>query len=839
MSTLIRCPHCRGEIALKDRKVGRFRINCPLCASPFALTIPDDAEAPPSVASLGSPPVDPDETITQVVPRPLVTAMIPPKPVEDDGTIEELRPVPGSLDAPFQPPRTLGGYRVGPQVGAVRVGTAFRARRKATGRDVALSVMKPRWAALGPIVARFARGAYAAGLLEHPNLIVPVDVDVIKGFAFAAADSLAGTPLSDPRGREGLDRTGRTAAILHAARALQHAHEQGIPHLDVSLGKIRVDTSGLIRLADLGMGLTPETPEGPALAPIPTAGSAPALPPTSTSAAFVREDIVGLGRAFQTLVGGSQGDRALTPGLATMIRRMIGEDPDQGFHDVGAVVRALEAELGVVGPFLPRDEEAAELEACARAFDETPLASLRPKLALGFAAVVGAFEALALLAGKPLTALGALGFAAIVATALVAVRGSCRRDPLYDRARELLLGGTRGDALTIGASVGLLVAVLFATGLLGPWIFLGLLAVGLATACHFALDRPIEQARAGPIDRATTLIRGLRRLGVSEESVRRFAARQAGARWEEFHEALFGYDALRAARGRWGLDAGGKRRPRFARWRDPIIDAIDARIEARRRARDLVLFQAIEERNLEARGINLLTARRKARRIAEAIVVYGRQFRRAGQDAAGMPLMDALDRVAARPDDFLTTAEVEDPSGPPAWREALDPIARTLFGPRARFLLGGVLLAGFFLWMHQNALIEAEAIRRAGLNATTDGERGLADARDLGRKVADKVQGVAEGATRTTSLEVRGLSPTLTRRLDGFGLGVAGLILVLSAGFRGIRFAAFAVPGALIAALGPQLIEAGARPLGPASLMAMAIGGGMFALGVAFGRGRE
>jgi len=141
--------------------------------------------------------------------------------------------------------------------------------------------------------------------------------------------------------------------------------------------------------------------------------------------------------------------------------------------------------------------------------------------------------------------------------------------------------------------------------------------------------------------------------------------------------------------------------------------------------------------------------------------------------------------------------------------------------------------------MHQNDLINAEEIKRAGLNATANGEQGVADARDIGRKVADKVQGVANATTGTKSLEVRGLSPAVTRRLDGFGLGAAGLILILSSIFRGIRFAAFAVPGAVIAALGPQFIEAGARPLGPTSLMAMAIGAGLFALGVAFGQTRD
>ena len=839
MAILIHCPLCRHIISIKDPRPGRFRINCPGCASPFALTVPDGPDPSPVVETLAPTPArvaaDPDETVEHVAPVKL-GPMFPPSPTADDETIDEKSSSSVGLDPAFQPPRTLGGYRVGRLVGLIGVGASFEGRRKATGRGVSLSIVKPRWASDAAFVARFAREVYAAEQLEHPNLRPPNDFDIIKGFPFVASGDVGAVPLSDPRGREGLDRTMRTAAILHAARALKLAHEQGVYHRDLSLGKIQVDEAGLVRLADLGIGLTPGTPEVPAIPPIPLAGSPAPEPPTT---AFVREDITALGRCLHSLIGGKQGDRALPPGLATVVRRMSGDDPEARFNDLGAVVRTLEAELGVGGPFTPRDEEAAELEACARAFEEPPPARLRPKLTLAFATAFGLFVLLALLTRKPLLAVGVVGFGAIAATSLVAVRGLFGRDPLFDRGREFAFGGGRGDAITALAAGALLVAALASTGLLGTWIFLSILAIGLGSAYHFALERPIAQARLEPIGRARALIRGFRRLGVDEESVRRFACRQAGPRWEEFFEALFGYDALRDARSRWGADAGGKRRARFAPWRDPIIDAIDARIDARRRDRDRVLFQAIEERGLEARGINLMTARRKGRRISEAIVLYAHQFRRqTGSNDLGLPLMDALNRVAHRPDDYLTEAGDED-QGPPAWRDALGLVARILLGPRTRFLLGGALLAGCLLWMHQNSLISGEQIKQVVTTASTDRERAVADARKIQQETVAKVQGVASGDTRTKHLEVGGLSPEVAHRLDGFGLGVAGLILVLSSFFRGIRLAAFAVPGALVAALGPHLIEPGARPLGATSLTAMAVGGGLFALGVVFGRTRD
>jgi hypothetical protein len=835
---------------MKPLQPGRFQATCPGCAGPFSIRIDAEPGARPVVEALTMLPTlgtvrdgDPDATLAREVPA------ITPVPGPGSWTLNEEETLldegrsRGMLDADFQPPRSLGGYRVDRKIGLIRVGAAYEGRRKATGRAVALAIVKPRWAADARFVARFAREAFASAQLSHPNLLPPEDFDISRGFPFAASGAVEGLPLSDPTGRGGLDRSARVAAILHAARGLRRAHEQGIYHRDVSLAKIRVEPeSGLVRLADLGVNLTPDTPEGPLVAPIALAdvpGAPPARNPNPgpgpepLASAFARDDIAGLGRALKSLIGGNQGERALTPGLAVIVRKMAGDEVDDRFPDLGAAIRALEAELGLSSGFT------AELENSARRFADAPLARLRPKLTLGFVGVLGLFAVLTLLLGRPLTTAGVVGFAAIVGASMTALRGITGRDPIFDRARELVLGGGRNDLLTGFAALALVGVVLTFTGLLGTWIFLAILAVGLALASRFAIDRPIEQARAEPLEHARTLIRGLRRIGVDEDSIRRFACRHAGRDWEEFFEALFGYDALRSARARWGFDAGGKRRPRFAPWRDPIVDAIEARIDGRTMERDRVLLQGIEERNLEARGMNLLTARRRAHRIAEAVVLFARQFRRQQPEGApGIPLMDALGQVALRPDDFLTSTYSDDRE-PPAWREWLADFGNALFGSRVRFLAGGLFLAGSLYWMHQNEIINAGQIRNAAKVATTDREKAIEDASALGREVRDKVQAVADAKAETRQLRVEGISQQVTDRVDGFGLGVAGLILLASSLFRGARISIFVWPGALIAAFGPRLIEAGARPLGPTSLLAMAIGGGLFALGVFFGRTRD
>jgi len=845
VTTPIHCPSCGDAIAIRDTRPGRFRIECPKCGNPFELTIPGGPGGAMVVEARGlaaAPAFDPDATVDQESP-PLASPAPAPRPARDDTTLDEVLPRLAPPPDPIaQPPRSLGGYRVGPLLATIRAGASYRATRRATGRGVALAIVRARWATDAGFLARFAREAYAAAQLSHPNLAPVVDLGVDRGLAFAASDALAGAPLSDPaRGRAGLDRLARAAAILQAARGLRHAHEQQVFHRDLTLDKIRVDDQGLVRLAEVGLGLAPETPVAPAVAPVAPDGAAPATPPAPAphSAAAAREDVAALGRALRSLIAGEQGGRGLPPGLAEVARRMAGEGSERPYPDLGAAVRALEAELGVTGPFAPTDAEAAEFEAAAAAFDEPPLARARPLVALGGSASLALFVALLLVLGRPLAALGAVAFAGLAAAGLAAFRGLAGRSPIFERAREWLLGGGTGDRLTALAAAALAVGALAAAGRLVAWAFLAAIAVGLAAAYHFALDRPVDRDRAAAIGRARALLRTLRRRGVDEDDVRRFAARQPGRRWEEFFEALFGHDALRSARDRWGPDAGGKRRPRHAPWRDPVVAALDSLIAGRRRERDLALFAPIEERGLEARGVNLLTARRKGRRIAEASVALAGQYRRSADGSLGLPLMNALLRATERPEEFLASPEIAEAAAPPAWREALLAALRVAFGPRARFLAGAVLLAGSLVWMEQNRIISAEEAKRAVLSATEDREKGVTEAGDIGRKLVASVQGIKDAATETRPLSLPFLSPGLARRLDGFGLGVGGLILVLSAATRGPRLAAFAVPGALIAVLGARLSDPAARTLGVASLAALAVGVGVFALGVAFGRGRD
>jgi hypothetical protein len=67
----------------------------------------------------------------------------------------------------------IGGYRVLRQLGRDRLGPVLLARHRATGRDVALTVLWPEWACLPVFVSRLARDAFAAAQVGDPAEVRP------------------------------------------------------------------------------------------------------------------------------------------------------------------------------------------------------------------------------------------------------------------------------------------------------------------------------------------------------------------------------------------------------------------------------------------------------------------------------------------------------------------------------------------------------------------------------------------------------------------------------------------------------------------------------------------
>ncbi len=241
------------------------------------------------------------------------------------------------------------------------------------------------------------------------------------------------------------------------------------------------------------------------------------------------------------------------------------------------------------------------------------------------------------------------------------VVGLRRKTPLFQKVSAFVLGSSPSEWLTGLAVVALLVGLLLVVKLFWIWVALALAAVGIALGVR-ALDLRASVERSGPFELIESMVRSMRRQGYDEDVVRQFVCNGSGPNWEELFESLFGYESMLQARDRWGRGAGGKARPRFAPWRDPLFRWLDARLAARREEHEQAVLQKFEERSLEAQGMNLVTARRKAERAARAMLATAAEIRetirpREGTFIVNRSIAEAMREAAVKAESVLLEHE--------------------------------------------------------------------------------------------------------------------------------------------------------------------------------------
>ena len=807
----IACPYCGRRIKLKDAKPGRYTPRCGKCGRPFALTVPADAHADATVMPLAVPAAPP-----QAVP------VAPPRPV------------------PRDVPETLGGYRILQELGHGAMGTVYLARQLSLDRNVALKVMKPQWANDPTFMARFTREAFAAAQLVHHNIVQIYDIGSDRGVHYFSMEYVEGQALGDLLRKQGpLRPEVAVGYVLQAARGLKYGHDRGMVHRDVKPDNLLLNDQGVVKVADLGLVKTPgaEEPDGQPVA-VPagedvhltrahTAVGTPAYmaPEQARDSAHVdgRADVYSLGCTLYLLVTGRTpfaGGTALEvisrhayepvvpphavaegvpKELSEIILKMVAKKPDERYADMGEVIAALEGFLGLqrAGDLFPRDEHAALLEQCVRRFNEVPAVRLRARLMAGFVAGGALLVVLCLWLRWRLLAAGLADLLVLTPLAYVVIHGQERRTHLFRRARELVLESRPGDWLVGLAAFALFLGSLALLGLLGLWFLSVFAAAGLAGAFYLLVDRRVAEERAGAVEEVEQMLRSMRLRGLDEERLREFVCKYGGDRWEEFYEALFGYEAKLQARARWGELTPGRPREKYAAWRDPVVAWVEARLRARREARERRVLQAAEQGGLQAQGVPAAEASARAGEAADALVAQ----------AAAAPAWREGQELPAVSDLLKLPAAAATPPVKPARlrrREARRRLGEALylvFGPRVRLLVGLVLVAGCAGWLYQNELVPGQEIKQAADEA-------------LNRQDVPDVTPLQnfDWFKETKPLSLPFVPAALTDVFASLNPGAAGLILVLSALLHGPRITLFGWAGAVLALAGPWL---GVPALGP------------------------
>ncbi|HEV2592547.1 MAG TPA: serine/threonine-protein kinase [Gaiellaceae bacterium] len=250
------------------------------------------------------------------------------------------------------------------------MGEVYCATDTSLGRPVAVKLLDVRIAADETVRKRFTREALAAARVSgEAGSVTIFDVGEWNDRPFIVMEYLDGGSLQDVM-REGSQPPRRVLPWLEqTARALDHAHEQGVVHRDVKPANLLLDAQDRVHVADFGVataaGLATLTQTGTII------GTAGYLSPEQAQGweSTPASDRYGLAVvAFELLTGSrpfenanqaaeaaahvnaaipsaSQRARDLPPQVDAVFERALAKNPDNRFSSCGEFVAALRAAL--------------------------------------------------------------------------------------------------------------------------------------------------------------------------------------------------------------------------------------------------------------------------------------------------------------------------------------------------------------------------------------------------------------------------------------------------------------------------------------------------------------
>jgi tetratricopeptide (TPR) repeat protein len=148
--------------------------------------------------------------------------------------------------------RTLDGYRVTRQIGHGSMGVVFEAEQQRLRRRVAIKVLPTSLALRTRTVKRFLREAAAMGRLSHENIVAVYEVGSIRDLHYFSMKYVEGPPLDRVLKAGPLAISDVIQIGIDVARALAHAHAQGVMHRDIKPGNLLRDHDRVV-LTDFGL----------------------------------------------------------------------------------------------------------------------------------------------------------------------------------------------------------------------------------------------------------------------------------------------------------------------------------------------------------------------------------------------------------------------------------------------------------------------------------------------------------------------------------------------------------------------------------------------------------
>jgi Tol biopolymer transport system component len=253
------------------------------------------------------------------------------------------------------------------------MGEVYRARDPRLGRDVAIKVLPGEFAADPERLRRFEQEARATGALNHPSVLVVLDVGAANGSPYLVSELLEGETL-----RSVLDRRAPTIRqalswAIQIAQGLAAAHAAGIIHRDLKPDNLFVTRDGRVKILDFGLAkLRREDQASPTGAETTASGvmlgTASYMSPEQVRGlpADHRADIFSLGVVLYEMLSRERpfkretsaetmaailrqdppelaANSGVSPALDRVVRRCLEKNPEDRFQSARDVAFALEA----------------------------------------------------------------------------------------------------------------------------------------------------------------------------------------------------------------------------------------------------------------------------------------------------------------------------------------------------------------------------------------------------------------------------------------------------------------------------------------------------------------
>lgn len=153
-------------------------------------------------------------------------------------------------------PRKIGRFEIQKVLGRGSQGVVYLARDPGLDRPVAVKTIRVSTADLKKHQTLLMREARLVGSLQHPNIISLYEAGEDRGLLYLVFEFVSGLSLTQHIRRQGpLKIRAAIDLMIQILSGIQHAHDRGIIHRDLSPSNILLDHGGMPRIMDFGISI--------------------------------------------------------------------------------------------------------------------------------------------------------------------------------------------------------------------------------------------------------------------------------------------------------------------------------------------------------------------------------------------------------------------------------------------------------------------------------------------------------------------------------------------------------------------------------------------------------